>query len=342
MHMPARNGAFFKLFLAVGLLTALLSLGFGFTRSPVVRGSPEAQEHIPDIRPGAVGNLPDRTIRISDLIVTPGQLARQAQVAMTVHLTNIGKRMLTIQPGDFMLTAAGDIFGQMNAPTPPSAFQRTLSPGSSSAGRLTFQVPQAVVPWAYLFYRAGRESTGIVASLPLSSASTGSNTIEDTFTRANQAGWGTTTNTDGVPAVTWGMDGNGSKPFVTISSNTGVYGYPGTTNQIGIASASATAYNGGDSLVEFQLSAVGHATPYVVQNACADKSCYYGARLHTSQNTLELAKRVGNTTIILASIPFTPSANTLYWVRLDVAAAAAAPPYKPGSGLLAARNPVGC
>ena len=155
---------------------------------------------------------------------------------------------------------------------------------------------------------------------PSPTASTGSNTIEDTFTRANQAGWGTTTNTDGVPAVTWGMDGNGSKPFVTISSNTGVYGYPGTTNQIGIASASATAYNGGDSLVEFQLSAVGHATPYVVQNACADKSCYYGARLHTSQNTLELAKRVGNTTIILASIPFTPSANTLYWVRLDVAA----------------------
>ena len=237
---------------------------------------------------------------------------------MTVNLTNTGKRKLTIQPGDFMLTAEGDIFSQMNTPTPPSAFQPTLLPGTSSAGRITFQVPQALLPKAYLFYRAGRESKGIVASLPLSSASTGSNTIEDTFTRPNQTGWGSTTNPDGVPASPWGMDGNGSKPFVSISSNTGVYAYPGSINQIGIASASPTPYNGGDALVAFQLSAVGHATPYVVQNACADKSCYYGARLHTSQNKLELAKRISNGTLILASISFMPSAATLYWMRLDV------------------------
>ena len=43
------------------------------------------------------------------------------------------------------------------------------------------------------------------------------NTIEDTFTRANQTGWGTTTNPDGVPNMTWGTDGNGSKAFVRIS-----------------------------------------------------------------------------------------------------------------------------
>jgi hypothetical protein len=42
------------------------------------------------------------------------------------------------------------------------------------------------------------------------------------------------------------------------------------------------------------VSAVGHVTPYVVQNACGDKSCYYGARLHTSQNKHELARRLGN------------------------------------------------
>ena len=32
------------------------------------------------------------------------------------------------------------------------------------------------------------------------------NAVEDDFTRANQAGWGSATNNDGVPAVTWGVD----------------------------------------------------------------------------------------------------------------------------------------
>jgi streptogramin lyase len=146
----------------------------------------------------------------------------------------------------------------------------------------------------------------------------GINTIEDTFTRANQTGWGSSTNSDGVPNVAWGMDGSGSLSNVTISNNTGSYGYPGATNVVGIASAGGTAYNGGDALVEFTVSAVGHATPYVVENVCPDKSCYYGARLHTSQNLLEIAERAGGSTNILASVPFTPSPSTLYWMRLDV------------------------
>src|SRR6266566_641643 len=142
--------------------------------------------------------------------------------------------------------------------------------------------------------------------------------IDDTFMRVDQAGWGTTTTPDGVPNVAWGMGGDGTHPYVTISNNTGVYGYPGVTNVVGIASAGTTTYNGGDSLVKFAVSAVGHVTPYVVQNACSDKSCYYGARLHTSKNRLELAKRAGGSTSILASVPFTPTASTFYWLRLDV------------------------
>src|SRR6185437_5620125 len=316
VFMRRRNTAFFKVILAAGLISALLSLGF--TSSPVVWISRAPQQPIPAARRGDIGSLPDRAIHIHDLTVTRGRLPSQDQVSMMVSLTNTGKRGLTIQPGDFMLAAGGDIFGQMNAPSPPGAFQRALLPGTSSVGRLTFLAPQALLPQAYLFYRAGRESAGIVASLPLASASTSSNTLEDTFTRPNQIGWGTTTNPDCVPASTWSMDGDGSKPFVSINGNAGVYAYPGNINQIGIAAASPTTYNGGDALVAFQLSAVGHATPYVVQNACADKSCYYGARLHTSQNRLELAKRIGNATLILASVPFTPSAGILYWMRLDV------------------------
>ena len=33
------------------------------------------------------------------------------------------------------------------------------------------------------------------------------NTIEDNFARPDQVGWGTTTNSSGVPNVAWGMDG---------------------------------------------------------------------------------------------------------------------------------------
>src|SRR5207245_2735327 len=155
---------------------------------------------------------------------------------------------------------------------------------------------------------------------PTPATAAGGNTSEDTFSRVNQAGWGTTTNPDGVPNVAWGMDGDGTHPYVTIGTNTGVYAYPGTINVVGIASSGSATHNGGDALVKVKVSAVGHVTPYVVQNACSDKSCYYGARLHTSQNRLELAKRAGNVTGILAAVPFTAGANTFYWMRLHVTA----------------------
>jgi hypothetical protein len=146
------------------------------------------------------------------------------------------------------------------------------------------------------------------------------NTIEDTFTRANQAGWGITTNYDSVPNVAWGTDANGSQPYVSISNSTGLFGYQGSTNVVGLATAGTTTYgNGADALVSFTMSSVGHVIPYVLLNACANKSCYYSAQLHTSQNTLEIGERKKNANTVLASVPFTASANTLYWMRLDTA-----------------------
>ncbi|HEX9036390.1 MAG TPA: hypothetical protein VF808_05310 [Ktedonobacterales bacterium] len=144
------------------------------------------------------------------------------------------------------------------------------------------------------------------------------NTIEDNFTRVNQTGWGTSTNDSGVANISWGMDGGGGQSNVSITNNTGVYGYPGATGIPGIASAGSVKYNGGDALVRFSVSAVGHIMPYVSLNDCSDKSCYYGARLHTSVNLLEVARRSGGVSSVLASVPFTASANTVYWMRLDV------------------------
>ncbi len=146
------------------------------------------------------------------------------------------------------------------------------------------------------------------------------NTIEDNFTRTNQPGWGITTNNDSVPNVAWGTDADGSQPYVSIANNTGMFGYQGSINGVGLATAGTTTYgNGADTLVSFTMSSVGHVIPSVLLNACANKSCYYSAQLHTSQNTLEIGERKKNTNTVLASVPFTPSANTLYWMRLDTA-----------------------
>jgi YD repeat-containing protein len=136
----------------------------------------------------------------------------------------------------------------------------------------------------------------------------GTNTIEANFTRANQTGWGTSTNSDGVANLAWGMKGDGTQSFVTVSGNTGQYGYPGGIDQIGIASSGNTTYNAGDSLAEFSVSAVGHVAPYVVQNACSDSSCFYGARVKTSASTLEIDKKVSSgSTTPLTSVAFAPT-----------------------------------
>ena len=41
-----------------------------------------------------------------------------------------------------------------------------------------------------------------------------------------------------------------------------------------------------DGLIEFSMTTVGHAIPYVVVDACSDRSCYYAARIKTGTNTL--------------------------------------------------------
>src|SRR6266516_8178988 len=61
-------------------------------------------------------------------------------------------------------------------------------------------------------------------------ATAAANTIEDNFTRANQSGWGITTNTDSVPNVAWGTDADGSQPYVSINNNMGMFGYQGDIN----------------------------------------------------------------------------------------------------------------
>jgi hypothetical protein len=103
---------------------------------------------------------------------------------------------------------------------------------------------------------------------PASAAVPAANAIDDTFARANQAGWGSSTNADGVQPVTWGIDGDGTAANVTSSANTGSFGYPGAINVPGIASAGSATYDGGDSLVKVAVSAVGHVSHALPRGEC--------------------------------------------------------------------------
>lgn len=147
-----------------------------------------------------------------------------------------------------------------------------------------------------------------------SAAAVTTNTIEDNFGRADQSGWGTTTNDNGLSNVTWGADGAGAN--ASISSKEGIIAYPGSTH-IRMATAGSTAFNGGDALAEITMPTVGHVAPYVGLNSCLDTSCAYQARLLTTTNTFQIAKRVSDTLSIPTSTAFTFVAGTAYWVRLN-------------------------
>ncbi len=272
---------------------------------------------------------PHRQLTVSHVSTSPGA-SGHIHLSTHIDVKNLGKTAFKVRRGEFYLSALGDMLGHITTASGAinSTAGSTLNPGGVASGNLTFDIPVNAVPYISLVEQQGTGAAPLIVPLGKSATTSttvvgaslltsSTNTIEDDFTRANQSGWGTSANTDGVANVTWGMDGTAS--YVNIANNTGAFGYQGNVNAIGIASAGTTTYNGGDSLVEFSVSAVGHATPYTVQNACLDKSCYYGARLHTSQNLLEIAKRNGGGTGILASVPFVATANTVYWIRLDVA-----------------------
>jgi len=280
--------------------------------------------------------LPGRVVHVGAPQTFATSTPSAEGLSVPVTLQNVSGRPLMAKAADFLLMAEGDTFSQVGAPAPAGSLSGQIAPGASRASTLTFLVPPAAVPAASILYHSTTDgvtgfirfnsTTGVppgasaarAAAGSVTGAATTTNTVEDNFTRANQAGWGTSTNADGVANVAWGMDGSGSLTNVTIAGNTGQYGYPGTVNQVGIASAGGTSHNGGDALVQFSVSAVGHVTPYVVENACADKSCYYVARMHTSQNRLEVAEGSGGNTSVVAAVPFTASAGHSFWMRLDV------------------------
>ena len=148
------------------------------------------------------------------------------------------------------------------------------------------------------------------------SAAAASNTAEDTFARADTtAGWGTTTNADGLSNLPW--QGNfGSSSLTVINSGAGRIDV--TTNAHPLSGFLGVPSNaGGNVLGEVSFSAVGHgAAGLLLQRISANQ--WYEAVLDTSKKQLQLIRRTGGTsTVVGTPMSFTAAAGTNYWLRLD-------------------------
>lgn len=160
--------------------------------------------------------------------------------------------------------------------------------------------------------------TGLLVSLAPrgNSVAASSNIAEDTFMRSNTTtGWGTTTNSDGLPAYSW-LGDLGTTSFATISSDSGEIGFSGTDGHKVAGYVDAPIQVGGDVLAEFSFSEVGSEQCGVTLQVHG-KGQWYQADLNTSLKELQIIRRYGYTMYPEATIPFAATANTDYWIRLD-------------------------
>jgi hypothetical protein len=127
----------------------------------------------------------------------------------------------------------------------------------------------------------------------------------DTFTRANQSGWGTAS--DGQ---TW--TATVGVPTLSIASNEGKL--TGTTNQCNVILGS-TAVADMEVLVRCSVSVAGF--PGVVLRQTASNT-NYRIRQNTATNTMAILRNVAGTTTSVATGSFTFSLNTFYWIRARI------------------------
>lgn len=130
--------------------------------------------------------------------------------------------------------------------------------------------------------------------------------VRDTFQRANQTFWGTTS--DGH---TWGGDANTQSLF-SISGNTGLVSNTGGNSYSAVAGSSTTD---GEVFITGSMSAFASSNFGAVLR-WSDGNNWYKAFIDGSN--LLLQKKVNGVTTILASVPFTATAGTSYTIHFRV------------------------
>lgn len=138
------------------------------------------------------------------------------------------------------------------------------------------------------------------------------NVFEDTFARPNQTGWGTSTNTQGVPNSPWSSQD--AVTYAAIVNNTGQLSGSGGVARQDMAGIKSCA---GDALVELRFNATGSATAWVGLCEHVYHSGHLGYFIRLNSHTSRLFLQKNGTTV---GTPYTvkPSPNTSYWIRFDL------------------------
>lgn len=145
----------------------------------------------------------------------------------------------------------------------------------------------------------------------------GNNTAEDNFQRPHTTvGWGTTTSKSGLINYPW-QRSLGTSNNSYIQSSTGIIVYAGTNGHKIAGYVKVPAQLGGDALAKITFTSVEQAVGGVTLQVRGGMS-WYQADMNTASKILELRKRDHGIMTTVASIPFTYSANTPYWIREHV------------------------
>jgi hypothetical protein len=151
-------------------------------------------------------------------------------------------------------------------------------------------------------------------------AASAPNTLADTFTRADQTGWGVSANASGVGACAWGGDANGTNASVMLKGHMGVVRGDTSPASATATLSDGTAHAGGDALVKIMASATDSAEIGPVLNYSeANGGSYYQADFETHLNRLQFSfARNGKFTYPGGAYRVTAQPNTFYWIRLHV------------------------
>jgi hypothetical protein len=157
----------------------------------------------------------------------------------------------------------------------------------------------------------------VIAATATAHAATG-NTAEDNFTRANQAGWGTTTNNDGLPNYAWARSLATGQPYANITSGAAQITYTGTDGHKAQGYVAVPANQGGDILSEISFSAIGHQLAGVTLSTATNGTAWYQCDVNTNSGMINLVRRYAGVMNWAAQTAFTATAGTQYELRCDV------------------------
>lgn len=148
---------------------------------------------------------------------------------------------------------------------------------------------------------------------------TNNNVVADSFVRADQALWGTSTNGDGTANTAWAGDVSTDSTYASISSDVGKYQYPGALNSSRFGYLGSSQSGAVDVYGSVAFASVTNGDVFrLIADATLDGKTHYAVKLDTTNSVFRVEKDVNGSVILLQSVSFTYVKNTRYDVRLDV------------------------